>query len=163
MRYIIGIDPGLSGALALFSLNEDGSLTLNAVMDMPTQSNLKGKGRVVDLFKLREMFSFLEGEVECVYIEAVISRPTEAPTAAFKFGQMAMAPEAMAVAFNMKVRPVWPQMWKKAAGLINKDKSASLALARQEFPHLTDRFKFKVNEGRAEAALIGYYGHKLNR
>lgn len=159
--WILGIDPGLSGAISCFKADHLNNLDLMGVTDMPIEPNLRGKGNTINLVALREIMESFSKLARIVYIELVCSRPGEAASAAFKFGGVAMAPEAMALAFGMQVKHVSPAVWKKAAGLTGKPKEASLALARREFPSIASELMRAKDEGRAEAILIGRYGHKL--
>lgn len=49
------------------------------------------------------------------------------------------------------------QAWKKAAG-VGADKATSLARATMRWPDLSDLWRRKKDDGRAEAALIGWHG-----
>jgi hypothetical protein len=50
-----------------------------------------------------------------------------------------------------------PSAWKKTMHL-STDKNASRALASQYFPDAADQWSRVRDDGRAEAALIAYYG-----
>jgi hypothetical protein len=50
-----------------------------------------------------------------------------------------------------------PSTWKKSMHLTS-DKNASRALASQYFPDCSDQWQRVKDDGRAEAALIAYYG-----
>jgi len=159
MKYIIGVDPGLSGAIAVFKLDPD--LQLVGIRDMPVQAALKGKGRTVDCIELARLFRpFSQQEVLC-FIEAVNSMPNQGVASSFKFGRVSMAPEAIAHAYRYRVDMISPHVWKRKAKLIKKPKDASLALAKSMFPEHEHLFRLKKHEGRAEAALIAYFGIKL--
>jgi len=163
MRIIFGIDPGLSGAIALFKLNEIGGIEAAGVKDMPIISNPYGKGNVIDLFTLSAILKPQRAfDVAAVFIEVVASMPNQGIASAFKFGGVSMAPEAMAVAFGYRVIKIKPSEWKKEAKLINKEKDASLSLARGLFPQLSHCLGRPKDDGRAEALLIGMVGHKLH-
>lgn len=56
---------------------------------------------------------------------------------------------------------VLPTRWKKAFGL-SSAKHVSLAHVQKCWPEHNRLFKLKKHEGRAEAALIGYYGVTRN-
>lgn len=161
MKIVLGIDPGLSGALAFFQLDALG-LEAYDVVDMPTISNPYGKGNVVDMHGLAALMSALPFEVAAVYIEVVAAMPNQGAASMFKFGAVSAAPEAMAIALGYRVIKLKPNSWKKEMKLINKPKDASLALARDYFPRLGNRLNLAKHEGRAEALLIGLIGHKLH-
>lgn len=164
-HYVLGVDPGLSGAIAFFEKTEQG-LQLLGVRDMPIVGNTAGTGNTVDLHNLSAMLKPFTGAESCVvYIEQVgaMSKPGEAKqgvSSMFKFGRMAMAPEAIAVAYGLGTKLVTPGVWKKDAGLIKKPKDAALATVKSQFPAQQDLFSRKKDVGRADATLIGYYGHR---
>lgn len=157
-EYVIGVDPGLSGAIAVFRKEE---FELVGIRDMPVMSALVGKGRVVDCIELAKLLiPFKTHKVICI-IESVTSMPGQGVASTFKFGKAAMAPEAIAHTLGFKVHMVSPVVWKRKAKLIKKPKDASLSLAKSLFPEQSDLFRLKKHEGRAEAALIAYYGYVL--
>lgn len=158
MIYIIGIDPGLTGAIAYFK-NEGGDLNLLGVRDMPTMVNPFGKGRTVDCIVLAELLSPFNGQKAVAIIERVSSQPKDGAASAFKFGKVAMAPEALCAAYRIPVYMVAPGVWKRPAKLIKKPKGAALGLAKTRWPDKAELFRLQKHEGRAEAALIGHFGY----
>lgn len=152
MKYVIGIDPGLKGALAFF---KDGDLI--GVRDMPVMANPFGKGRTIDCIELAAMLGAFRGRDVLVIIESVGTMPKQGIASAFNFGRAAMAPEAIALAFGLSIDKVTPAVWKRKAKLIKKDKEVSLARAKTRWPGYAHLFRLKKHEGRAEAALIGYH------
>lgn len=158
MKYIIGVDPGLDGALAFFREGE-----LIGVRDMPVMANPTGKGRQVDCIELAELLRpFQPPNDTQVIIEAVTSMPNQGVASTFNFGRAAMAPEAIALAFRISVEKITPQVWKRKAKLIKKEKSAALSIAKNKWPTMSQRFRLKKHIGRADAALIGFYGGNIN-
>ena len=78
MVSVLGIDPGLSGAIASF----DGS----TLVCWPIPSiKAKGRGREIDLYALNALYPFFDG-CDAVYLEQVGARPREGLSSAFKFG-----------------------------------------------------------------------------
>ena len=76
---ILGIDPGLSGALALYDV--DGSLE---VVDIPT---LQLKKRVIDEYALARIIDDWSPRIREVWLEQVGTRPGEGAVGAFTFGR----------------------------------------------------------------------------
>lgn len=156
MNHIIGVDPGLSGAITVL---RDGEVL--QVYDMPIIASLHGKGNTIDLEELSDRFRlYLVHQPITVFIEAVHSMPNQGVASSFKFGRMSMAPEAISVALGYTVRLVTPQSWKKHFGLIGREKSASRAKAQVEFSNNKDYFKRSKDDGRADSALIALYGYQ---
>ena len=164
-RYVVGIDPGLTGAIAYFKETPHGLLLLG-VRDMPTTAALSGKGQMLDLHELTALLRPMMAADSCVcYIEqvAAMTRPGEKPqgvSSMFKFGQVAMAPEAIAVALGLQVKKITPSVWKKDAELTKRGKDAVLPAVKGMYPDLAPFFSRKKDVGRADAVLIGYYGHR---
>lgn len=159
---ILGIDPGLTGALALYAGGE--SLIVH---DLPTRV-IKKKTRL-DLSALNECFGSLarDWHVDRVVIERVGAMPRQGLTSAFQFGFVAGVLHAMVEThFGTDIcLVVTPQQWKFNVGL-NADpkadrkarKSASRARAVELFPTHAEQFRRAKDDGRAEAALIAWYG-----
>lgn len=155
MNLILGIDVGISGGIALL----DGD-KLVAVHDMPTVSKTVGgkKKRRIDA---RALFLLLQFEkVNHAFVEIVTARPNQGVSSMFAFGQASGIAEAIAWVMTPDVTGVRPATWKRHFDLIGKDKSASREFAIQRWPDHSDRFKRVKDDGRAEAALIGLWGHE---
>jgi len=160
MIYVLGIDPGLSGAIAYFKLVDD-ELKLMGIRDMPVMENPHGKGRTIDCTILAELMSPMRGDRTLVIIEKVNAMPSDGAAGAFKFGKCAMAPEALCAAYQIPLYMVAPGVWKRVAKLIKRPKAVSLARAKTRWPDKAWLFRLKKHEGRAEAALIGHFGYGL--
>ena len=151
---ILGIDVGISGAVALL----DGG-KLVSVHDMPTVSVTVGgkKKRRIDARALYELLQF--EKLQHAFIEIVNARPNQGVSSMFAFGQASGIAEAIAWVMTPDVTGVRPQTWKKHFNL-GHDKVSSRDLASQLWPDQADRFKRGKDDGRAEAALIGLWGHQ---
>jgi len=127
----LGIDPGISGALAL--LTEDDRLV--EVWDMPVSPKLSGKGNQVNAALLVSMFQQAialaqnAGHDVTVFLEQVGAMPGQGVTSMFGFGRSAGVIEGVAAAMALPVHMVTPQAWKKRAGLSKKPKEAALIAA----------------------------------
>jgi crossover junction endodeoxyribonuclease RuvC len=154
---IIGIDPGISGAIACM---EDYKIIARVkwVKDMPTIPKSTGKGLQVDAHALASMMC---GIGECrVQIEAVSAMPGQGVTSMFSFGKSAGIIEGVLAAYEIPYSFVRPQAWKKKFGLTGKDKDASRGLCLREHPEVADRLTRKKDNGRADAILIARYGEQ---
>jgi crossover junction endodeoxyribonuclease RuvC len=150
MIAIIGIDPGFSGAIAIYWPDTHRL----EVHDMPVVADAKGRvmlahGSVLDLLA--------EDGAKAVWLEQVGTMPGQGISSAFRFGATYGAIQMAVAARCLPLRLVTPNVWKKAFGL-TADKNASRGLAMQRFPDAADRFSRKQDDGRAEAALIALYG-----
>lgn len=158
MTFIIGIDPGVSGAVAFFPPHD-----VAWVHDMPVTKASRGK-TALDVYgeQLRAMLAILQlYPTSAAYVEQVQSRPRQAGQFAFgmNYGRVLGVLEALGI----PIVHVPSSKWKPALGLRGADKAASVALAAELFPHLKDRLygpRGAPLDGRAEALLIAYYGSK---
>ena len=154
MRHI-GIDPGLSGAIAIIS---DDSLK---VFDMPTMTvdrNGKAK-RQVSANELAELLYTCSGKDCHVYVERVSAMAGQGVTSVFSFGRSFGMIEGILAALKMPVTFVAPATWVKGVGR-GPGKDASRARAMELFPLQQEFFKRVKDDGRADAALIAYWGKK---
>ena len=155
MSRVIGIDPGLSGAVAV--LYGD---TLR-VIDMPTMTverNGKAK-RQVSASELAELIYSCQGEDCHVYVEKVSAMAGQGVTSVFSFGRSFGMIEGILAAFKLPVTYVAPATWVKAVGR-GQGKDASRARAMELFPNNQTDFKRVKDDGRADAALIAYWGSR---
>lgn len=158
MNYILGIDPGASGALAFYN-PKDGHL---AVIDMPTKIITKNKKKkvTIDLYQLGSIIDVWKPQVACAYIEQVSAMPGQGVTSCFNFGFAAGAVQAAVAANMIPIHLVTPAVWKRAMGL-NSDKGVSRVRATEKFPERSGLWSRVKDDGRAEAALLAHYGANI--
>lgn len=156
---IIGIDPGLSGAVCLL----DGDHL--EVFDLPTTERVvNGKTkRQLDLHSLaNDLRCCPLPQIRFVLIEQVSAMPGQGVTSSFNFGFTAGAIQGVVVALGFPLRTVHPQVWKRKFGLLKQPKDASRAEASRKFPQHADQWPLKKHDGRAEAALIALFGSMMD-
>jgi crossover junction endodeoxyribonuclease RuvC len=153
MRYVIGIDPGISGAIAIF---KDGKL--ESVVDMPTVEIASGKTikRHISAATLRNILELDMYQISHVVIEKVGAMPGQGVTSMFNFGRSAGIIEGVVAALRMPHTYVTPATWTKVVGRA-AGKDASRMRAMELFPTRADLFKRAKDDGRADAALIAYW------
>jgi len=152
----MGIDPGKTGALALFEWGR-----LIEVVDMPTVEVEVSRTRrqVVSPGLLANYFKSVLPEM--VYFEKVGVRPKEGAVGAFSFGRGVGTIEGIMAALEIPYQMVLPAVWKKSFDLPSeKDVARQHAIAI--FPEHAKLFARKKDDGRAEASLIGLYGVRKN-
>ena len=111
-QVVIGIDPGKSGAIAIYR-PKDHVLT---VWDAPLLANPKGKTET-DLHGLLYILRVLDGPVMAV-LEQASPRPGEGSVGAFSFGRGYGAIQMALAIHGHQVRMVTPSVWKRHFGLI---------------------------------------------
>ncbi len=148
----VGIDPGLKGALAFFDDR------LVEVTDMPTKYEpYRGKKKkVIDALELAKLLN--KYEVAHVYLERLQGRPGSAVQALLTSGIGFGIILGIIAAYELPLTRITPKEWKGALKL-SRDKQLSISRAKELFPYMADVF-MKSKDGRAEAALIAYYGSK---
>lgn len=151
---VLGIDPGLSGAIAQW----DGR-TLE-LLGMPTVK-ASGRGREVAWSELNQMWDAMFFYADHVFLESVHSMPGQGVSSVFKFGECFGGLRGMIAAKMLPITLVTPGKWKKAYSLVAQ-KDAAVRRASQLFPasaHLFRGPKGGLRDGLAEAALIARYGY----
>lgn len=150
-KYLIGIDPGCSGALAVF---EDGEPV--EWMDMPTVK--VGKSSRVNSASVAKFLSFFDHPSMHAYIELVHAMPLNGSVSSFTFGHASGSVEAVVATLGIPYTLVTPQAWKKRAGLIGTDKDAARSRAIQLWPSIRDLDPKGKGQALADALLIARYG-----
>lgn len=156
MRWTVGCDPGLQGALAFFDI-EAGVLE---VEDMPTVTIKKGKGtaRRIDLANLARIINTRAGEgIRHAYIERVSASPQMGVVSAFNFGFGYGALLGILAADVVPVTLVTPAEWKRVLHC-PADKAGARLRASQLLPAHANKWTLVKHDGRAEAAMLAFYG-----
>lgn len=153
---IVGIDPGLSGAVA-FLHNGD----LLSVDDLPLVEVQHGKSSRKELSSalLHDMLVHTEIRIGKAIVEDVNAFGM-GRTSAYRFGKNVGQIEAVLACCGIRTEMVTPQRWKKAMGL-GADKALSRAMAIKKWPMQSHLFARVKDDGRAEAALLAEYGRRI--
>lgn len=153
MRYILGIDPGLSGALALY----DPMTETLATHPMPVIAAGTDSKRVLDELALARFIKEFASHIKQVFIERVHAMPKQGVTSVFSFGVGYGVIKGVIAANMLPVEYVTPQKWKKELR-VPALKDGARARASEIFPAYADQWKLAKWDGRAESAMIAYYG-----
>ena len=155
----IGIDPGLSGAVAF--IHESDSV---AFIDMPVFATKKGKKfrNEIDLYALQqELAARSAGHESHLCIEAQSSRPGQGVSSTFTIGKNYGLLLGMIETMRMRYEVVWPAAWKKAvmAGM-GDGKSESIIVATRLYPGVADDLRRVKDHNRADALLIAEFSRR---
>lgn len=157
---ILGVDPGVSGALALL---RDGVLI--SAFDMPVVEVRVGKSTRHRVATSELVALIRSAGAHHVVIEFVQGRPTDVPTYAGELCRVAGIVEGVVAALEIPMTFVQPQAWRKAMGVAlaagstsAQRKEASRQRAMQLWPHQSAVFARKLDADRAEAALMARWG-----
>jgi crossover junction endodeoxyribonuclease RuvC len=151
---IVGIDPGLSGAVAMW----DGETMVT--LPMPAVKST-GRGREISWPVLSQQWDTNFFWAEHVFLERVGVRPGEGISSAFKFGLVFGGLRGMIAAKMLPLTLVTPTKWKKYYSL-TASKEAAVLKATDLFPANATEFRGPrggLLDGVAEAALIAKYGY----
>ena len=155
---ILGIDPGLSGALAVLEI-EDHGFDLISVIDVPTVG--EAAKRRVWIGPLTEWLMEINPAPEVAFIERAQAMPEQGASSGFIYGRAVGALEAAVLCSGIRLRTAEPSSWKRKLGLIGKGKAESQALAVKMISGLGEALDRKKDHNRAEAMLIAIYGAGL--
>lgn len=155
MKFIIGVDPGAAGAIAI--LEDNGKLV--HVFDMPSVEVISGgkaKRRVSPEMLAAELRLYAD-QGACAYVEQVGAMPGQGVSSMFAFGQAFGIVLGVMAGLAIPTQTVTPAKWKKDMKL-NGGKDAARAKAAQVWPAHAGEFKRVKDDGKAEAGLIALWG-----
>lgn len=155
---IIGIDPGLTGAVALIDPNGNAYL-----WDTPTIAVKKGKKTKTEYLpaQMAALFTDAPFGPTHAYIEKVGAMPGQGVTSMFNFGKGYGLWLGILAGLRIPHTLVTPQAWKKELMQGMADKDAARIRAQELFPQCVDRLSRKKYIGRADALLIAEYGRRV--
>lgn len=152
---IIGIDPGLSGAIAFYDTVEQAV----EIVDMPVLELVRN-GKKKREVSAQSLANHLAGrKVYAAFMERVNAMTGQGVTSVFSFGRSTGIVEGVLAAYDIPTTLVTPQAWQKAVNQ-RAGKDGSRERAMQLFPAQAELFQRKKDDGRSDAALIAYYGAK---
>ena len=146
-RRFLGIDPGISGAVAFYFPSKAGNISAES---MPTAGGEVDAGTLAQrLVQLRPTLTVVEG---------VASIAGQGVASTFKFGTAYGTARGVILALGIPDL-VAPSRWK-AHFRLNANKEKSRALALRLWPSCR-HFSRKKDHGRAKAALLARYGAEV--
>lgn len=149
---VAGVDPGLTGAIAILDTTSDELV----ICDMPTIELPKSKGRARQVSP-QLLADVIAGRgITHAVVEKVNAMPGQGVTGMFSLGRSLGVVEGVLAAYEVPTTLVSPQTWQKSYGLKGKkvDADAARHKAMQLFPGQASLFSRKKDDGRADAALI---------
>ena len=153
---IIGIDPGIAGAICFFS---EGNVI--DVIDMPTMAEGKKNKRQVNGRQIFNEITLIKNKFFNqkigVVVEQVSAMPGQGVTSMFNFGQSFGVIKGICSAMELPIFYVRPVKWKKYFNLINSEKDASRTKAIEMFPKISHKLSKKKDNNKADAILIAQY------
>lgn len=150
----IGIDPGLSGAVA--AIWPDGVVQ---VWDTPVVTVRKSRRDYLTA-DMATILRNVQGNSESVMamVERGIPMPRQSSSTTYTTGRGGGLWEGILAGLGIGYELVAPRDWKKKIGLpVGADKGASRLLAQRLFPQSAKLFSRVRDDGRAEALLMAEY------
>ncbi len=153
---IIGIDPGISGAICFF---ENG--VIKDIIDMPVMAEGKKNKRQVNGSQLYNEIvirikKFSKNDI-FVVVEQVSAMPGQGVTSMFNFGQSFGVIKGICSAMQLPIYFVRPAKWKKHFNLLKTEKDASRSKVIEIFPYISSKLSRKKDSNKADAILLASY------
>ena len=151
---IIGIDPGISGAISILENKK-----ILEVYDTPTMIDGKKNKRQINSAQVTNIIKErLKSEKEIiVVVEHVNAMPGQGVTSMFNFGQSFGVLKGICSAMQLTMYFVRPSKWKKHFNLIKTNKDASRTKVIEAYPEISSKLHRKKDSNRADAILIALY------
>ena len=153
---IIGIDPGISGAICFFDNGQ-----VKEIINMPVMADGKKNKRQVNGPQtyneiLKRINNYPKKDI-IVVIEQVSAMPGQGVTSMFNFGQSFGVIKGICSAMQLSMYFVRPAKWKKYFGVIKTEKDASRTKVIEIFPYISSQLSRKKDSNKADAILIASF------
>ena len=137
---IFGIDPGLSGAIAILENKK-----VLDLFDMPVMAEGKKNKKQLNSAQLVNIIreNTDTNNESVVIVEQVNAMPGQGVTSMFNFGQTFGAIKGICAALNLPIFFVRPSKWKKHFDLINSSKDSSRTKVIEMYPSLSNQLSKK--------------------
>ena len=151
---IIGIDPGISGAISII---EDKKVL--EVYDTPTMIDGKKNKKQINGAQVTNIIKEVlnSGKEVIVVVEHVNAMPGQGVTSMFNFGQSFGVIKGICAALSIPIYFVRPSKWKKHFNLIKTNKDASRTKVIEVYPEISSKLHRKKDSNRADAIIIALY------
>ena len=151
---IIGIDPGIQGALAIL----DNEKVID-IVDLPDMTEGKKNKKQLNGAYLSDYLKkhILNIENTVVVVEQVNAMPGQGVTSMFNFGQTFGVIKGICAALKIPIYFVRPSKWKKHFDLIRSSKDASRTKVIEMYPSLSNLLSKKKDVNKSDAILIAKF------
>ena len=151
---IIGVDPGISGAISIVENKK-----ILEVYDTPTMIEGKKNKRQINGAQVTNIIKerLNKGNEVVVVVEHVNAMPGQGVTSMFNFGQSFGVIKGICAALSLPIYFVRPTKWKKHFNLIKTHKDASRTKVIEAYPEISSKLHRKKDCNRADAILIALY------
>lgn len=159
-KYVFGVDPGKTGALSIFSYI-DGEYYLRYILDYDTDKPMIP-------YSIQDKVEEVTAGHCIAFIENVHAAPGQSVSAMFNFGQNLGWWKGLFDALEIEYKLIAPQSWSPVMlGITDDKKNKAREVAKNLFSRDNDCkcgsdvspwFRLKKHDGRADSALIAWYG-----
>ena len=151
---IIGIDPGITGAISILENKK-----VIEVYETPTMIDRKKNKRQVNGAQITNIIKkWLNKDKEVIaVVEHVNAMPGQGVTSMFNFGQSFGVIKGICSALSLPIYFVRPTKWKKHFNLIKTNKDASRTKVIEVYPEISSKLSRKKDSNKADAILIARY------
>jgi hypothetical protein len=162
MIRVLGIDPGLDGALAVLDLHQGGrilhltTVTPTPTLDITVRKKKRRDYDVPGMWHLVEEAAYPANvTVAMVGLEHQGPRPKEGVVSSYRTGHGYGLWRALVVAAQLPMTIVQPVVWRREFGLLRAGKQASIKAAVEGFPEYPS--SLTRHHGAADAILIAAF------
>ena len=151
---IIGIDPGISGAISILENKK-----ILEVYDTPTMIDGKKNKKQINSAQVTNIIKerLKDDKEVIVVVEHVNAMPGQGVTSMFNFGHSFGVIKGICAALGLPIYFVRPTKWKKHFNLIKTNKDASRTKVIEAYPEISSKLHRKKDSNRADAILIALY------
>ena len=151
---IIGIDPGINGAISVIENKK-----ILEVYDTPTMIDGKKNKRQINSAQVTNIIKdrLNNNKEVVVVVEHVNAMPGRGVTSMFNFGQSFGVIKGICSALSIPIHFVRPTKWKKHFNLIKTNKDASRTKVIEVYPEISSKLSRKKDSNKADAILIARY------
>lgn len=161
---VLGIDPGLSGGLAIVGGGNDRARVINCMSVPVTGEGAKRRPEFLAILAFIE-----DNPPDAAFIERAQAMPDQGSSSGFIYGRAVGYLEAAVAGMRIPLHVIESSAWKKHYALSGRDhrgdklgspqvKENSRQMALQRIPTSAPYLTRKLDHNRAEAILIAAYG-----
>lgn len=160
-QFVIGVDPGKTGAMSIFSYVLD-DYYLQDIIDY------ENTNVIISILRVITQKVWTSSKTYVAFIENVHAAPGQSVSAMFNFGQNLGWWKGLFDAFGIEYKLIAPQSWSPVMlGRTDDKKNKAREVAANLFNRQSDTkidaedkpfFRLKKHDGRADSALIAWYG-----
>lgn len=161
---ILGIDPGFTGAIALYSPIDHSVIdVIDMPLIQPTESLFGGASerKTIDVGQMASFILVHSKNITLAVVEQVSAAPEQGVVSMFRFGEGFGMIQGVLSTIGIKTLKPIPSVWKLGMN-VSADKNSSISRVALEFggQFMAEKAPLKKHHGRCEAILLAMFGAK---